>query len=98
MSKLQSLSPELTPLSPITIKITTTTKTMTYHPNQPLSSRDEGTSMDSLNGLELPPVANQMYSIAEHPIHSDHEYQHEHGFGTNTNSSVTTVTEPTFMD
>lgn len=91
MGGRQSLSPDLAPLSPITIKITTTTKTMTYIPGRQ-------TSVDSLNNFELNPGSNQMYSIAENP----HEYTHEHGFGTNTsntsNTNTSPGTEPAFME
>lgn len=73
----QSLSPDVAPCSPITIKITTTTKTFQYTPSQL-------PAMDSLNGFELNPGSNQMYSIAENP----HEY--EHGFGTNTSNTSNT--------
>ena len=71
---LKSLSPELAPLSPITIKITKTTKTMTYHPSDPTFGNEGDAqiygSFDGLKELKLPPVAKDVFSITESAVHT----------------------------
>lgn len=66
---MTSLSPEISPLSPITISITT--QHITVHGKPNLNNNGHGGG--SIENLTLPPVQRDVYSITEENGYHNHE-------------------------